>query len=582
MLAATSACALGATSGCVQRVRSILNRDAPTAASVTILTPPADDDQLATTLANEISSNLDRVGIDSGVEFLPRSELYREVLLNGDYEMFIGRLPPMTDPDMYRTLLYSVFAEEPGWQNPYRFTSMTLDDYLDDQRKHEGEERQQTVQNLIQMVANEQPFAVIGSATALRAVQDDRFTGWNRYEARSPLTYLALERARGVSEDEELTLEVTMVDSRATRNLNPLSVEFRDAGTFTRLLYDPLVYYTDEEGIPWLAEDIEWSTGSETFATVTLRPGLTWHDGESLTAEDISFTYRFFEDTSLGELDIEVPAPRFRGRTSLVEEATALDDRTIELSFGETSRDVAERALSVPTLPLHIWQEETGAADLSGFNSGDHMTDALVTSNDDAVGSGPLQLENMDSGEQLLFSRYDDHFLHRDPPESLPDNLVDGVAFDELEAIPVPSHDVSIEFLREREADATIANLSPSVAQTVEDGPDFDLLEADSVRPYHLGFNTAREPFSSPYFRRLVARLIDKSYLVEEVFHGYGKPVSNPFEGTVWNSDEFVYGDSDPEVPFLGTDGEVDVTEAQEAFRDHGYTFDEDGNLVFR
>lgn len=581
MIAASSACTLGAMSGCVQRVRSILNREAPTTASVTILTPPADDDELATTLATEISSNLDRVGIDSSVEFLPRSELYREVLLNGNYEMFVGQLPAMSDPDMLRSLLYSVFAEEPGWQNPYRFTNMVLDEHLDAQRTVDDGARLETVRTLIQLVTNEQPFTVIGTRSSLRAVREGRFTGWNRYEPRSPLTYLALERASDVTPDEDLPLRLSMVDSRATRNLNPLSVEFRDAGTFTGLLYDPLVYQTGGETIPWLASDIEWAVGSETFATVTLRSDLLWHDDEPLTAEDVSFTYRFLEDTSLGELDIEVPTPRFRGRVSLVEEATAVDDVTVDLSFGDTSRAVAERSLAVPILPLHIWQEETDAANVSGFGSGEHITDALVTSNDEAVGSGPLKLESADTGTEIVFYRNEDHFLHRDPPESFPEALKSGVAFDTLEVTTVASPGLALEFLREGEVDATVGNLSPNAVHDLDDAA-FEILEADSMRPYHLGYNTAREPFSSPYFRRLIARLIDKSYLVENVFHGYGDPLSNPFEGTPWNNDELVYRESDPEVPFIGTDGEVDVAEARDAFRDHGYTFDEDGNLVFR
>jgi peptide/nickel transport system substrate-binding protein len=62
------------------------------------------------------------------------------------------------------------------------------------------------------------------------------------------------------------------------------------------LLYDALVTYDyeREEVVPALATD--WSprgdTASETI-TFQLRDGVTWHDGEPLTAEDVAFTFRY-------------------------------------------------------------------------------------------------------------------------------------------------------------------------------------------------------------------------------------------------------------------------------------------------
>lgn len=578
-----TAAALGAvsSSGCVSRARSILNRQSPSTVSVEIKTPPADSDRAATLIARHLKENLNAVGVDATLNFLPPVELYREVLLNGEFDAFVSKLPPLTDPDELRTLLHSVFAEESGWQNPYSFADLTADEQLDEQRTVTGVDRRTLTRDVIDLIKREQPLTTVAYPDAIRAVRSERFSGWHQYSPRSPLSYFALNQGEQIDADgaEAVTLRLSTVDARPTQNLNPLAVEFRDTGTFIQFLYEPLMYREGDERIPWLAERWEWDQSGTTTARVQLRPDLGWHDDVSLTAEDVAFTYRFLQDTSLGDVETTVPAPIYRGQSTLVEEVIAEDDRTLRFSFGDATPQVAERALTVPILPRHIWREQTGRANVPGV-SVQNVTEALVWSNEDPVGSGPFEFERAAVEEALYLRRSEDHFLSGDPPDDL-DGLFDGgLAFDQFELRVVPSDATAVELLAAGDLDATTARVGHQVVPQIGQEASLSLLVDRAKAPYHVGYNTGTEPFSNPHFRRLVAGLLDKEHLVSSVIGGYGTPIAHPFDSTDWNPPGSGFREQDPEVPFLGENGEVDVEMAREAFRDRGFEFDESGKLM--
>jgi len=578
-LGATAAATAGSASGCVSQVRSILNRSSPSTVSVDIKTPPADADRVATLIARHLVENLTAVGIDASLSVLPPVELYREVLLNGQFDAFVSRLPPVEDPDELRTTLHSVFAEEAGWQNPYSFTDLTADEYLDEQRTTPGPERRTVVGDLIDLVKREQPLTAVAYPDAIRAVRTGRFTGWHRYAPQSPLTYLALTDVGDADPEESVTLRVSTTDGRVTRNLNPLAVEYRGAQTVTGLLYDPLAHWADGDVLPWLAESWEFERSGRTTARVRLRPSLSWHDGMPLTADDVAFTYRFLQDTSMGGIETTVPSPIYRGRSTLIESVTVEDDRTLELSFGDATTRVAERAFTVPILPQHVWREASEEANASGI-SARHVTEALVWSNDEPVGSGPLAFDRGAADEALYLRRFEDHFLNRGPPEHLREQFGDGVAFDRLEFRVVPSDGAAIELLAAGELGATTATLTHRVVPDIGQNSSLSLLVDRAKTPYSVGYNAGKEPFSNPHFRRLVAQLIDKRHLVTDVLGGYGIPIAHPFDGTDWNPPRSGFAGTDLEVPFLGEDGEVNVAAARDAFRERGFEFDENGALV--
>lgn len=633
-LLAGAAASTAATAGCVSRLQSVVRGTQTSQLSLEIKTLPADSDPFSVKIARHLKSNLEAVGVAVRLTVMGVNELSRQVLLNHDFDIYIGQFPHAQppDPDVLYPLFRSTFNSELGWQNPFGFTHLTCDDYLEAQRSSGGEARQQAVTGLQQLLARTQPFTPLVSPNIVTGVRTDRFGNWDPDEPTQPHNLLTLEHTEG----EPRTLRLVDVDSRITANRNPISAAYQQEESLLDLVYDSLALNEGSEFIPWLAREITWVDGEgPPEVSLRLRDGLEWHDGEPLTAYDVGFSYEFLRDTSLGSAVRPISSERFRGRISLIDDVTVKNSRELSLSFTETTQPVAQRALTVPILPAHIWRYRTAVerpVDRAG-----QTTAALTWNNPSAIGSGPIQFVTADSG-QAEFARFENHFLWRsltpapdgtsqanetanatgtlnqtaestelsttntstaitdndtsltetddiaprDDFEPPPEAYAVPPAFDTVTVQAVSSDTAVAEVLLSGDADATVTNLSPEVAESIS-GSNIESIENRSNAFYHLGFNTRRQPLRNPNVRRLIAQLVDKSMLAEESFGGYGVPAASPLARTDWLADSLAWdaeADVDPEVPFLGTDGEVDVDEARERFRSIGYRFTNDNELI--
>lgn len=578
-LLASAAAGAAGLAGCLSRFRTARGQGSPEQVSLDILTLPGDENAVATELGRTLSENLETVGVDTEVVLLDETELRRQALIGREYDLFVSKHPDLGEPDALRPLLHSSFTAEIGWQNPFDFTNIDVDELLAEQRQTDGVERQRVVTELQEEVVRQQPFVPVVVPDNIRATRSDRFGGWEWTRRDPSVTLMAVDR---FDEDVE-RLRLVSTNDRLTRNLNPLAIEYRDRGTVTGLLYDSLGRQYQGAVRPWAAEEWEFEErGSGTVATVTLRPDLLWHDGEPLTAGDVVFTVEFLQDTSLGELEVPVPAPQFRGRSSLVGDAETLDDRTVELTFPETTSTVAERALTLPILPREEWEERSEAADIAGIELAEGVTDALVWANTEPVGSGPLVFDSRDEGDELVLRRFDEHFVNaaEDLHPELEATVGSGIAFEELTVTAVRSDGAALQLLGDDAVDAVLTTLdSESIPQIGRD-PTLDLRLERSRGLYLVGCNTAREPLGNPHFRRLVARLLDKETLVRTIFGGFGTAAASPLTTTEWLAPELQWNGEDPELPFLGTNGRLDVETIRDEFRELGFEYSDDGKLL--
>ncbi|WP_459191761.1 ABC transporter substrate-binding protein [Halosimplex sp. J119] len=570
-----AAATLAGTSGCVKRTRNVMARDPASQVSLRILTIPVDANPYPSRIARTLASHLRACGVDANVEPMGPEALYRSVLLDHDFDIYVGKFPrtDWRDPDTLYALCHSVYGGEPGWQNPFGYTNLALDSHLEAQRTTSGSDRRQAVSDAQSHLAENQPFTPLVLPDALGTLRTDRFHGWHG-SPMDPLVLLGLTPA-----DSAMALSLATTDGRITGNRNPIAAEFRARGTFVDLLYDPLARHVDGVLGPWLASDLDVDDrGSEPEAEVTLREDLSWHDGEALTAADVAFTYEFLADTSLGSADSPIPASRYRGRTTLVDEVTAVDDRTARIAFTEASPVVAERAFTVPLLPEHVWSDRTDTAKVAGVETNRTMTEALAWNNPRPVGSGPFEFERAVPSESLRLSRFDDHFLREDP-SGLPDWLSGAPAYEEIRLSAVGSDDSAVELVASGDADATVAPLGAAVVPRIGRESALDLVSDRSRAFYHVGYNVRTAPLSNARFRRVVARLVHRSNLVDTVFDGYARSAESPLAGTGWYDPDRIPDDVGPGDTFVDDSGDVDVDAAKAAFVEAGYRYD-DGSLL--
>lgn len=569
---AGAASGIAATSGCLGELRNLAGRQRTQQLSLTVATLPAAEDPYAVRITNQLVENLQLAGIDAASDVMSPEALFQEILINHDFDMYVARYPQVDDPDALRSLLHSTYGEEAGWQNPFGFSDLTMDELLDEQRRVDSGQRVELLQEIQERTIEEQPFTVVAFPDQIAGYRTDRFDRWPEGGPTESADYLTLNRVSDVD-----TLELLLRDTRITRNRNPIAVEHRQQGIITGLLYEPLARRLgdDTELTPWLARDIEWQQERDSLvATVSVRE-TPWHDGEPVTAADVAFTYDFMQDTSLGEFDTPVPTPWRRGRVSLVDSASVLGERELQMTFTTPKPEVARRAFTVPILPEHIWSEQTDPADIAGLDIVGRTTEALVWQNEEAIGSGPAQFVEASADEHLLLESFEPHFLNGEAA-GIPEQFVGGLPFEQVQFVLVPSHEAAIQLLEDDEADGTADGLQASIVPRIVRNNELTLSVTGTDSFYHVGYNSRRAPLSNPHFRRTVGRMVDRTHIVGETFEGYARPAEVPLD-TAWGPPGSRW-DGEATLPFFGEEGtgELDVSAARDAFREAGYRYDDD------
>ncbi|PSQ18638.1 ABC transporter substrate-binding protein [Halobacteriales archaeon QS_8_69_26] len=569
LLSATGTALATASAGCLNGVLSENARDRPSQVSLSVTTPPADDDPNAVRIARQLVSNLSTAGIDARLVPEGETQLSVNVLLNREFDLVVTDHPRIADPDRLRTLLHSTNAEGKGWQNPFGYSNLDVDGALEAQCRLTGTDRERVVRELIRRVVRDQPFSVVAIPRYYSAARASVAFEAGATTLQQPLDYLSVRPP-----EDRTELRVLLFDGRVLVNRNPLAVEYRDRGAVVGSIYDPVGRRVAGRVVPWIARHWEWmEEGERPRLRVSLRSDLTFHDGEPLTASDVAFSYRFLADTSLGAAEEPVPAPRFRGRVGLVHGTNVPERNTVVIEFEPCSREVLRRALTVPVLPTHVWTEKSRLRRR-------FLTQALVWENRQPVGSGPLAFESAEYEQSLTLVRNSDHFLFRDDLQGAARTFADRPAFERVTFEATPSGTAAVELLENGEADAVASPLNDETArQRARSSTGVQFRRDDDWSWYVVGYNARRPHLSNPRFRRVLSRLVDRNHVVEAVLDGEGIPSDVPAMRDRYVPDDLRWNGESTLGPFPGEEGSVDPEAVRELFREIGYRYD-DGTLV--
>ncbi len=176
------------------------------------------------------------------------------------------------------------------------------------------------------------------------------------------------------------------------RLINPLLAVSQADRDLASLVYSGLTRL-DEFGqpVPDLAEAWEVSTDGLTYK-FHLRSGVTWHDGQPFTANDVAFTMSVLRDPGF-------PGPEDLGKFWQTVETYATDDLTVEFVLTQPLASFPEYA-GIGILPAHL---------LAGVRAADLPADAI---NLQPIGTGRLWWESMETGgpATVVTLHPDEHF----------------------------------------------------------------------------------------------------------------------------------------------------------------------------
>lgn len=162
-------------------------------------------------------------------------------------------------------------------------------------------------------------------------------------------------------------------------------------GTAVPVLYSifDTLYEFDEDGVPQphIVESDELSD-DELALTLTLRTGLTFHDGSELTAEDVAFSL----DRARGANE-ELEAPAYASSLSSVESVEAVDDYTVAIHLSDPSPILRNSLAYLPGMIVPSDYIQKVGND--GFQS-------------KPIGSGPYAVESLTKGQEYKLSAFED------------------------------------------------------------------------------------------------------------------------------------------------------------------------------
>jgi len=253
------------------------------------------------------------------------------------------------------------------------------------------------------------------------------------------------------------------------------------------LVYDTLLVLDEDSVVqPHLAESYEVSEDGLTW-TLELAEGVTWHDGEPVTAEDVAFTFDYVQQHT---------SSRFTGPAAAATEVV-VDGSTVIFTLDEPNPEFAVRPLAdMPIMPAHVWQD---------------VDDPEAAGVDLAVGSGPYVLTDHTPDQSYTLTANEEYGL--------------GTAtVSELTLSVVPEQQTAIAALRSGEVQAVTDGVPPQLAEQLGQQDGVEVVTGPEFGSTLLLMNNGAAPFDVPEVRQAVSAAIDVDELVETVLLGQGTP----------------------------------------------------------
>lgn len=278
-------------------------------------------------------------------------------------------------------------------------------------------------------------------------------------------------------------------------NFDPFALNFAHFPTIMAM-YDALIRYDDDlNALPSLATDWEIADDNQSV-TVTLREGVTFHDGGPVDADAVVTTYLRAMDPETGS--------NMLGFSVDIETVTAVDEGTVLIEF---FRPLPDLAITDVLQAISI-TDPAGIADLPTRGSG----------------SGPFKFESWDPGVEVVLTANEDYWGEEGP---FLDGIVYQVFGDDdalLAAYNSGAIDVAWDIPKKDAADLPEANILPGYPGSLT---------------YAFQINANRPPFDNPNMRKMMQVAANRRGMLDAALFGQGQTSVLP-----WARSSPAYDDS--------------------------------------
>ncbi|MFC7226606.1 ABC transporter substrate-binding protein [Salinirubellus salinus] len=290
--------------------------------------------------------------------------------------------------------------------------------------------------------------------------------------------------------EEVETFDMTVTAGQMDSGLDPQDHAETPTDNIVSQAYDGLLDRDKQGGI---VEGIasEWERVEPGTVRFTLREGVTFHNGDPLTAEDVAYSIRriVFDDVGIASAQ--------KNDLGAVSEVVP-GDGEVTVNFDGLNPIVFQLFATNGQVMQQSWVEENG-------------TDFI---NRNTNGTGPFTAASYDSGNEVVFERFEDHWRGAAPVGTLTWNAAS-------------ESSTRVNRILQGESDITV-NVPPQEISRVQNSDSARIAPVPSTRIIFLQMRYDVEPFTSQEFRQAMNYAVDLNSIIENVLDGFGAPTGQP------------------------------------------------------
>ncbi len=306
------------------------------------------------------------------------------------------------------------------------------------------------------------------------------------------------------------------------------------------MIYDTLVTTDlEKKDVPHLAESWEFSDDG-TSLTITLKPGIVFHDGTPFDAEAAKWNLdHFFDPESAAQVGQSLAA--------ITTSVDVVDDLTFTINmstpYAPIFTDLGILYMVSPTAYQELGKEGFGLA---------------------PVGTGEFKFVSVVPDDQLILETNPDYawapaYAGTDGPPP-----ADGMTVKYLA-------DEAVIYASLETGELNIAGIPGQYHDQAAANPDLELHEGIEWTVWYLGMNQSKAPYNDPNFRQAIAYALDRDEINLAAFDGKYYPLFGPLSPSITGFSQ--------EVEDYGAERSNDIELAKQFLADGGYV-DSDGDGV--
>jgi peptide/nickel transport system substrate-binding protein len=326
----------------------------------------------------------------------------------------------------------------------------------------------------------------------------------NRLALLSPLAVPLLARGAQAQAAAGATLNIAI--GGGITSIDPHFFAASPNHTAAFHLFDRLVNRTANAGVePCLA--LSWKAVSETEWEFKLRPGVTWHDGQPFTADDVVFTYSRARN-------VPNSPGGFGSYLSTIKTAEAVDPLTLRITTHAPSPILPRQLTSVHVVSRHAGE----GASTADYNSGKA-----------AIGTGPYKFVRYVPGDRFEVVRNDAWWGAKQEWERV---VIRHIAAPPARTAALLSGEVAIidnppaSDLPRLRAAPNLELVQTQGLRVIYLGPDFSHPENPPEVTDNEGKPFARSPLLDKRVRQALSVAINRQALAERVMQNMASPTA--------------------------------------------------------